>query len=65
MPLLIIVLLFILLTDGSDKKTPVHPKPTKQIESMETKMPRYGGVAGGWYNSVCTGNNYGCNQGGF
>lgn len=65
MPLLIIVLLFILLTDGSDKKTPVHPKSTKQIETMETKMPRYGGVAGGWYNSVCTGNDYGCNKGGF
>ena len=65
MPLLIIVLLFILLTDGSDKKTQVHPKPTKQIEAMETKMPRHGGVAGGWYNTTFVGNEYGCNKGGF
>ena len=32
---------------------------------METKMPRQGGVAGGWYNSTCVGNEYGCNKGGF
>lgn len=65
MPLLIIVLLFIILTDGSDKKTQIPPKPTKQLEAMETKIPRHGGVAGGWYNSTCTGNEYGCNKGGF
>ena len=65
MPLLIIILLFVLLADGADKKTPVPPKPTKQIETMETKMPRHGSVAGGWYNSTCVGNEYGCNKGGF
>ena len=65
MPLLIIILLFVLLADGADKKTPVPPKPTKQIETMETKMPRHGSVAGGWYNSTCVGNEYGCHKGGF
>ena len=49
----------------NDKKTQVPPKPTKQLEAMETKIPRHGGVAGGWYNSICTGNYYGCNKGGF
>lgn len=65
MPLLLIIILFVFIIDGNDKKTQVPPKPTKQLEAMETKIPRHGGVAGGWYNSICTGNEYGCNKGGF
>lgn len=66
MPLLIIVLLFIILTDGSDNKSHSQEKvKPKAVNAYEMKNPRHGGVAGGWYNSVCTGNYYGCNKGGF
>lgn len=65
MPLLLIIILFVFIIDGNDKKTQVPPNPSKQIEAMETKMPRHGGVAGVWYNSACVGNEYGCNKGGF
>lgn len=61
MPLLLIIILFVFIIDGNDKKTQVPPS-TKQIEAMETKIPRHGGVAGGWYNSTCVGNEYGCNK---
>ena len=65
MPLLLIIILIVFLIDGNDKKTQVPPKSTKQIEAMETKIPRHGGVAGGWFNSICVGNEYGCNKRGF
>jgi hypothetical protein len=37
MPLLLIIILIVFLIDGSDKKTQIPPKPTKQLEVMETK----------------------------
>lgn len=67
MPLLLIIILFVFIIDGNDNKShnPERVKP-KAVDAYEMKIPRhYGGVTGGWYNSTCVGNEYGCNKGGF